>query len=66
MEANLELAISHNSTRKLCIEILLVCHPSTKLFLPQHLSEGDLVIISVDSDDFARLTVVSLKLNTVR
>jgi hypothetical protein len=34
IETDLELAISHNGTRKLCVKVLLVRHPSTKLFLP--------------------------------
>ena len=57
-----ETAISSNGVGKLHIKILLVRHPCTEFLLSKHLTEGDFVIVSVDSDDVAGFWISRLDL----
>lgn len=62
--AYLKLAITHDSLGKLCIQVLLIRHARSKPLLPHHLSQCDLIIVSVIPEEFSCLRITCFKLTT--
>lgn len=58
----LELAVPHDCTRKLGIQILLVLHARTKALLAQHFAKRSGVIIRIIPNNLTCLWVVGLEL----